>query len=117
MLSRLFELPARGSGATSLRPPSARTPAASTPERCGSSASIAVAGYRQTAGDRGQALHPAKTHVAATSAPATFLGFELRPGCSSCSLSVSWSRCASPGGTDQHGHPTEFRRGGGGITS
>ena len=25
-------------------------------------------------------LHPAKTHVAATSAPATFLGFELRPG-------------------------------------
>ncbi len=25
-------------------------------------------------------LHPAKTHVAATSSPATFLGFELRPG-------------------------------------
>ena len=25
-------------------------------------------------------LHPAKTRVAATSAPATFLGFELRPG-------------------------------------
>ena len=25
-------------------------------------------------------LHPAKTHVVATSAPATFLGFELRPG-------------------------------------
>ena len=24
-------------------------------------------------------LHPVKTHVAATSAPATFLGFELRP--------------------------------------